>query len=112
MKVAQSGTVSLGGALTAANGTTLAFNFTDKATAPTLAIPVASTIPETVNVKISANEGVRPSSSQTYTLTSTFDFTGKAVNLVDKPDWVRSVDVVDGNLVLTVKFGGFIISFH
>lgn len=107
LKVAQSGTVTLGGNLTLAETAALAFNFTDKATAPTLAIPVASTIPETVNVKISANEGVRPSSSQTYTLTSTFDFTGKAVNLVDKPDWVKSVDIVDGNLVLTVKSKGF-----
>ncbi len=112
LKVAQSGSVSLGGKLTLGSTASLAFNFTDKAAAPTLAIPVASTIPETVNVKISANEGVRPSSSQTYTLTSTFDFTGKAVNLVDKPDWVKSVDVVDGNLVLTVKFGGFIISIY
>ncbi len=106
LAICESGTVTLNGGLTLDDGATLAFNFTDKAAAPTLAIPVASTIPETVNVKISANEGVRPSSSQTYTLTSTFDFTDKAVNLVDKPDWVKSVDIVDGNLVLTVKSMG------
>ena len=112
LKVAQSGTVTLAGNLALGQDAALAFNFTDKAAAPTLAIPVASTIPETVNVKISANEGVRPSSSHTYTLTSTFDFTGKTVNLVDKPDWVRSVDIVDGNLVLTVKSKGLIISIY
>ena len=109
LQVAASGTVTLGGALTLGENANLAFNFTDKATAPQLAIPAASTIPATVNVKISANEGIRPSSSQTHTLTSTFDFTGKTVNLVDKPDWVRSVDIVDGNLVLTVKSKGLMI---
>jgi hypothetical protein len=36
----------------------------------------------------------------------------KTVTLGHSGDWVRSVDVVDGNLVLTVKFGGFIISVH
>ena len=109
LQVAASGTVTLGGALTLGENANLAFNFTDKATAPQLAIPAVSTIPATVNVKISANEGIRPSSSQTHTLTSTFDFTGKTVNLVDKPDWVRSVDIVDGNLVLTVKPKGMMI---
>lgn len=69
----------------------------------------ASTIPEAVNVKISANEGIVPSSRRTYTLTSTFDFTGKTVNVVDKPDWVKSVEVVDGNLVLAVNPKGFMM---
>ena len=109
LKVAQSGTVTLGGNLTLAATASLAFNFTDKATAPQLAIPAASTIPATVNVKISADEGIIPSSSQTHTLTSTFDFTGKTVNLVDKPKWVKSVDIVDGNLVLTVKPKGMML---
>ncbi len=109
LKVAQSGTVTLGGKLTLASTAALAFNFTDNATAPKLAITAASTIPATVNVKISANEGVRPSAKQTYALTSTFDFTGKTVNLVDKPIWVKSVDVVDGSLVLTAKPKGMIL---
>ena len=109
LKVAQSGTVTLGGNLTLGSTAALAFNFTDKMTAPQLAIPAASTIPATVNVKISADEGIIPSSSQTHTLTSTFDFTGKTVNLVDKPKWVKSVDIVDGNLVLTVKPKGMMI---
>lgn len=106
LKVAQSGSVSLSGKLTLGSTAALAFNFTDKATAPRLTIPSTSTIPATVNVKISAKEGIRPSSSQTHTLTSTFNFTGKTVNLVDKPDWVKSVEVVNGNIVLTAKSKG------
>ena len=42
-------------------------------------------------------------------LTSGLDFTGKTVNLVDPPDWVGRVDVVNGNLVLTVKQDGTVI---
>ena len=109
LKVAQSGTVTLGGKLTLGSTAALAFNFTDKATAPQLVIPAASTIPATVNVKISADEGIRPSSSRTYTLTSTFNFTGKTVNVIDKPKWVKSVDAVGGNIVLTAKPTGMVV---
>ena len=109
LKVAQSGTVALGGNLTLGATASLAFNFTDKVTAPRLAIPAASTIPATVNLKISADEGIRPSSSRTHSLTSTYDFTGKAVNLIDPPKWVKSVDVVGGNIVLTAKPKGLMV---
>ena len=109
LKVAQSGTVTLGGNLTLGSTATLAFNFTDKATAPQLVIPAASTIPETVNVKISADEGIWPFSSRTHTLTSTYDFTGKTVNLVDKPKWVKSVNVVGGNIVLKANPKGLMV---
>jgi hypothetical protein len=110
LKVAQSGTVTLGGNLTLAATASLAFNFTEKKTAPQLALASGKTanLPETVNVKLSANEGISPSSSQTHTLTSAFNFTGKTVNLVNPPEWVKSVDIVDGNLVLTVKPEGFV----
>ena len=107
LKVAQSGTVTLGGNLTLTANAALAFNFTDRATAPTLALKAASTIPETVNVKVSADDGIRPSSSRTHTLTSGYDFTGKTVNLVDPPEWVASVSVDgSGNIVLTAKRKG------
>ena len=113
LKVAQSGTVTLGGNLTLASTAALAFNFTDRATAPTLALKAASTIPATVNVKVSADAGIRPSSSRTHTLTSGYDFTGKTVNLVDPPDWVQSVGIDgSGNIVLTVKPVGLIIMFQ
>ena len=110
LEVAQSGTVTLGGNLTLGSTAALAFNFTDKATAPQLAIPAASTIPAAVNVKVSANEGVRLSAAQPYVLTSTFNFTGKTVNLVNPPDWVKSVEVDgSGNLVMNVKQKGLMI---
>ena len=110
LEVAESGSVALGGNLTLGADASLAFNFTDKATAPQLAIPAASTIPATVNVKVSANEGVKLSAAQPYVLTSTFNFTGKTVNLVNPPDWVKSVEVDgSGNLVMNVKQNGLMI---
>ena len=110
LEVAQSGTVTLGGNLTLGADATLAFNFTDNATAPRLAIPAASTIPATVNVKVSANDNIRVSTKQNYVLTSTFDFSGKTVHLVDPPAWVKSVDVDgSGNLVMKLKQKGFMI---
>lgn len=63
---------------------------------------------DTVNVKVSAANGIRPKGG-THTLTSGIDFTGKTVNLVEAPDWVQSVGVSGGNIVLTVKPVGFVI---
>ena len=106
LKVAQSGTVTLGGNLTLAETAALAFNFTERKTAPTLALASGKTasLPATVNVKISADDGIRPSSSRTHTLTSNFAIpAGTGVTVVDQPDWVKSVEVVNGNIVLTVK---------
>ena len=46
----------------------------------------------------------------TYTLTGGMDFTGKTVNIVDRPDWVQSVEIdASGNLVAMVKHNGLII---
>ena len=111
LKVAQSGTVTLGGALTVGADATLAFNFTERATAPVLSASSATISGETVNVKVSAADGIRPKGG-THTLTSGYDFTGKTVNLVDPPDWVQSVGIDVGNIVLTVKPVGFIIMFQ
>ena len=108
LKVAQSGSVSLGGKLTLGADAALAFNFTEKATAPTLGLTAASTIPATVNVKVSADDGVRPKVGK-HVLTSGYDFTGKTIQLVDAPDWVQSVNVVDGNIVLSVKPKGLVV---
>jgi hypothetical protein len=106
LKVAQSGSVSFSDKIVLASTATLAFNFTDSETAPTLAIPTTSSIPAKINVKLSADEGIWPSQEKTYKLTSTFNFSGKTVNLINPPKWVKSVDVLDGNLVLTVKSKG------
>ena len=98
LKSVGAGRAGVGG-LTLADGATLAFEFTDKAVAPVLASATSATITSTVNVKIV--DGLRPKGGA-YILTSGADFTDKTVNLVDKPKWVKSVEVDEGgNLVLT-----------
>ena len=108
LEVAESGTATVDGALTLAEGAALAFNFTEKAAAPVLAVATPATLPATVNVKVSAADGVRPRGGQ-YTLTSGGAFTGANVSLVDKPNWVKGVSVVNGDIVLDVKFRGVFI---
>ena len=107
LKVAQSGTVTLVGNLTLAEDATLAFNFTERREAPTLALASGktATLPTTLKVKVSAADGVgRPSSSRAHTLTANFAIPdGTVVTVVDPPDWVDAVNVIDGNIVLTVK---------
>ena len=109
LEVAESGTVTLNGDLAIAEGAALAFNFTDGATAPVLGIVEGGAVTSggVVNVKLTAAADVEPRGE--YVLTSGLDFTGKTVNLVDPPDWVGRVDVVNGNLVLTVKQDGTVI---
>ena len=111
LMAAESGTATMGArAFTLNADAALAFNFTEKNVAPVLSMPSATAnysgmvLPATVNVKISASNGVTPRHG-TYTLTSgsAFKFTGKAIRLVDPPAWVKSVDVVNGDLVLTVR---------
>lgn len=112
LKVAGSGTVALGGNLTLGANAALAFNFTEKDAAPVLSIPAGSTLPATVNVKVSATDGLRLRSG-TYTLTSGYDFTGKTINLVDPAGLVASLAVDgNGNIVLEPKVKGFIISVY
>ena len=113
LEVAESGTVTLGGNLTLGESAALAFNFTERDSAPVLSIPSGSTIPETVNVKISKAADLEKIKCDAYVLTSGFDFSGKTVNLVDKPEWAQSVTVdADGNLVFEPKRTGLIIIFQ
>ena len=108
LEVAESGTATIGGALTLAEGASLAFNFTEKAAAPVLSA-TSATLPTTVNVKVSSANGLYVKGGR-YELTSGGAFTGANVTLVDKPDWVKGVSVVDGEIVLDVKpKGTFII---
>ena len=110
LEVAESGTVALGGNLTLGADAALAFNITVRNSAPVLSIPPGSTLPETVNVKISKAADLERVGANTYVLTSDYDFTGKTVNIVDKPDWVQSVTVnADGNLALAPKYKGFMV---
>lgn len=105
LKLAQSGTVALGGNLSLAAGTTLAFNYTDNATAPVLDVTGKTvTASGTIAVKVSAADGVKPGGSATV-LTQGGAFAGKDVALAaGAPDWAMGVSVNDdGNIVLFVK---------
>ena len=100
LKSVGAGRAGVGG-LTLADGATLAFEFTDKAVAPVLASATSATITSAVNVMVAAADGLRPKGGA-HILTTGADFTGATVNLVDKPKWVKSVEVDEGgNLVLT-----------
>ena len=110
-ELAQSGTaVALGGKMTLAAGATLAFNFTDKRTAPLLnANGKTVTAAGTVKVKVSSSDDIKPKGG-THTLTSGGAFAGKTVELAaDAPKWVKGVSVVDGDIVLDVKSTGLVI---
>ena len=106
LQVAASGTVTLGGALTAANGTTLAFNFTEAATAPSLnAASVTLPADGTVNVKVTADDNFAKGA---YTLISGAGLTdGDLAKFTMNPklsnDWRGALSIVDGGLVFTVK---------
>ena len=112
LEVAASDTLTLNYKTTTINsGAMLGFNFTDEATAPllTVASGKTSSLPATLDVKVTAADGVRPKGGK-YTLTRAMDFTGKTVNLVDKPKWVKSIEVDEGgNLVLTAIPKGFML---
>ena len=110
LKVAQSGTVTLGGNLTLKNNACLGFNFTGlRDTMPQLALASGKTLSfsegatTNITVKVSGN---MPKGG-TKTLTSCGGFKGVNVRLADgAPEWVEenSLNVDDdGNIVLTVK---------
>ena len=107
-------TIGNGGRL-GEDGATLAFNFTDRATPPVLAVADGKTITATgaVTVNISSANEVRPKGG-TYVLTTCggFDAEGVTVSLAaDAPNWAAGRLSVnsDGNLVLDVKPRGMMI---
>ena len=106
LRVAQSGAATLGGELTTEANTTLAFNFTDSATAPTLtATGVVLPADGAVGVEITSDNGF---ASGSYTLISGAGLTnGNLAKFEMNPrlskDWRGSLSISDGNLVLTVK---------
>ena len=113
LKVLESGTLNLSGnsSATLADGATLAFNFTEKGTAPAIVLPAATTVSGAVNVSVFAEAGVRPKSGA-HTIVSGYDFTGTTVALAaGAPHWAESVEVdEDGEIVLNVKPMGFVMS--
>ena len=112
-KVAQSGAVTLVGNLSLADGTALAFNFTDRSTPPQLALSSGYTLTASgaVIVKIPA-DCVRPKGGEhILTTCGGFDAEGVTVSLAEgAPMWVNGLSVnTDGNLVIDVKPKGTMI---
>ena len=112
LEVAQSGTVELGGNLALKTGAQLGFNYT------ALDAPVLKLDGKTVTydegattnviVKISAAEGKKARCGANV-LTSGGKFADATVSLVNKPEWVKGISVVDGDIVLDVKITGTMI---
>ena len=111
LEVASSGTVTLTGNLSLADGAALAFNFTDRSTPPRLALSSGNmTASGAVNVKISGE--VWPKSGEKILTTcGGFDAEGVTVSLAEgAPMWVNGLSVnTDGNLVIDVKPKGTMI---
>ncbi len=113
LEVAQSGDVTLDGALTCAEGTTLKFNFTTGRTAPKL---VLSQTPTFGAVKVDV-AGIRPSRKKNTiiewpegtTWPEGFDI-GSVFTLADnQPKWVTGIAVEGDSLVLTSRLAGTMI---
>ena len=105
LQVAESGTVTLGGGLTLADGACLGFNYTTR-NAPKLDLTGKNvTLGDNKNivVKITSENGKRAFAGKNV-LTPGGKFTGVTVTLAPgAPDWVKGIDVVDGEIVLDVK---------
>ncbi len=116
LKVAGSGTVALGGALSLADGATLAYNFTERSVTPVLVATNGVTAAGVVNVRVSATGKVRPVGGE-HVLTTGGGFTDATVTLVtdDLPHWMTGGSLSvndDGNLVLSVVSDGTIMVFR
>ena len=111
LEVTESATVTLNGNLTLNDGAALSFNFTDRKTAPVLALASGktATIGSTVYVNVSATGINRPRGGE-HVLTTCGGFSDATVELAaGVPDWVTGVSVNgDGNIVLDVKSSGTI----
>lgn len=107
LEVAASGTAEIiGETFTIADGAVLGFNFTERKTAPVFApgsTKPAMTVGGAVAVKVSGS--VWPVSGD-YQLTTCGGFGAEGVSVSLSPDsekWAKTVEVKDGNIVLTVK---------
>ena len=115
LKVAGSGMVALGGALTLADGATLAFNFSERSVTPVLVATNGVTVAGEVKVKVSATGKVRPVGGE-HILTTGGGFAGKTVTLVTDglPQWMTGGNLgvnEDGDLVLSVVSDGTMLLF-
>ena len=102
-----SGAHTFGGGLTLNDGATLAFNFTERAVTPQIAIAEGKSLTANgaVKVKISADSKWPTAGEKVLTTCGGFDAEGVTVSLAEgAPKWAKSVYVnEDGNIVLDVK---------
>jgi hypothetical protein len=116
LKVAQSGTVALGGNLSLGDGAVLGFNYTNMGN-PVLAlegktVTFAEGPTTNVTVRITATEGVRAHSGRNV-LTTGGKFADATVTLeAGAPKWVKGVSVENGEIVLEAKPAGTVIIFR
>ena len=115
LAVASSGSLALAGNLTLADGAMLAFNFTDRRTAPVLDLEGKTvTLGGEKRIKVSLS-GERPAygTDGKYFLTSGGGFTGADIDWTGSADWVKSVgvDETTGNLYVMAKPIGLVILF-
>ena len=78
----------------------------DEITGPWRLVTYMRDFGDAVNVKLTADVSMN---GGTFALTSGMDFTGKTVNIIDKPKWVKSVQIVNGDIVATIKSAATVI---
>ena len=109
LKANSSGMVAFANSVVCKTDAALAFNFTERRTAPCLAFNSEATgnaMPATLNIRITATDRLRPAGGR-HTLTTGYDFTNTEFTLVDPPEWVQSVGKdANGNIVLDVISNG------
>ena len=115
LRANSSGTVAFANKVVCQADAALAFNFTEKRTAPCLAFNSGVTgnaMPTTLNVRVTAANGILPAGRR-HTLTTGYDFTDTTLTLVDPPGWVQLIGKdASGNIVLDVKSNGTVIIFQ
>ena len=108
LEIPESGMVTHNGDLSLETGAALAFNFTDRKTAPVLALAEGKTVAFTgegeIAVKIKITGDVWPIGGD-YVLTACGGFDAEGVSLADgAPKWAKGIGVnEEGNIVLTVR---------
>ena len=109
LEVASSGTVTLTGDLFLADGAALGFNFTERATAPQLALASGKNVvfaeESATKIVIKISGSVWPVCRE-HQLTTCGGFDAEGVSVSLSPGsaaWAKTVEVKDGNIVLTVK---------
>ena len=113
--LAVSGTeaIELDGDLTLEDGAMLAFEFTQRSTAPRLAIAAGKSVTANGTVKVMVSATCPWPTGGERQLTTGGHFTGVSASFAEgAPKWAKGVSVVDGNIVLTVKPQGTVVIFR